>query len=96
MLPYSKIHIDTKYKTADSVSSSDFNIELPETLTLPPNTKVYLTDITMVNTIATLIKDYNDKIYWCKRFINVLEDHTKRTSASTASSYRRVTIRHRD
>ena len=33
MIPISKIYIDTKYKTADSVSSSDFKIELPETLT---------------------------------------------------------------
>ena len=74
MLPYSKIYIDTKYRTADSVSSSDFKIELPETLTLPPNTKAYLTDSTMVNTITTIIKDYNDKIYGCKSFINIPAD----------------------
>ena len=74
MLPYSKIYIDTKCKTPDRVSSSDFKTELPETLPLPPNTKAYLADITMVNTATTIIKDYNDKIYWCKIFINVLVD----------------------
>ena len=72
MLPVSKIYVDTKYKTADSLSSSDFKIELPETLTLPPNTKAYLTDITMVNTMTTSIKDYNDTLYWCKVQYNKL------------------------
>ena len=95
MLPYSKIYIDTKYRTADSVSSSDFKIELPETLTLPPSTKAYLTDITMVNTIKTIIKDYNDKIYWCKSFINIPADPINSTSASGVSQYTRATIRHR-
>ena len=74
MLPCSKMYIGTKYKTPDSVSSSDFKIELPETLTIPPNTKAYLTDITMVNAITTIIKDYNDNFYWGKRFINALVD----------------------
>ena len=57
MVPYSKIYIDTKYRAADSVSSSDFKIELPETPTLPPNTKAYLTDISMVNAMTTIIRD---------------------------------------
>ena len=35
-----KIYIDTKYKTKDSVSSSDFKIELPETVLLPENVKL--------------------------------------------------------
>ena len=72
VLPYSKIYIDTKYRTADSVGSSDFKIELPETLALPPNTKAYLTDITMVNIITTIIKGYNDTIYGCKTLTNAL------------------------
>ena len=31
-IKYKKIYVDTKYKTADSKSTSDFKVELPETL----------------------------------------------------------------
>ena len=79
MLPISRIYVDTTYKTADSVSSSDFKIELPETLALPPNTKAYLTDITMVNTMTTIIKDCSDKFYWCKVAYNKIAQPFSRT-----------------
>ena len=44
-LPCKKIYIDTRYKTADSVSSSNFKIELPYTLYMPNNTIFHLDDI---------------------------------------------------
>ena len=34
----------------------------------------HLIDVTMVNTITTVIKDYNGKLYECKIFINGLVD----------------------
>ena len=96
MLPYSTIYIGTKYRTADSVSSSDFKLEPSETLTLPPNTEAYLTDITMVNTITTIIKDYNDKNFTGARGSSThWSTHTRRTSTTTALSYPMATIPHR-
>ena len=37
-LKYKKIYIDSKFRSPDSVSSSDFKIELPETMTFQENT----------------------------------------------------------
>ena len=37
-LQYKKIYIDSKYRTSDSNSSSDFKYELPETLTFSEKT----------------------------------------------------------
>ena len=45
MLPIQKIYIDTRHSTADSKSTSDFKISLPNNITLPSNTAFYITDI---------------------------------------------------
>ena len=36
-LKYKKMYIDTRYKTPDSKSTSDFKINLPETLSCESN-----------------------------------------------------------
>ena len=35
MLPIKKLYIDSRFKSPDSVSDSDFYIDLPETLLMP-------------------------------------------------------------
>ena len=44
-LQYKKIYIDTKYRSSDSNSASDFKYELPETMSFKEDTVVYLDDI---------------------------------------------------
>ena len=58
-----KIYIDTKYKTKDSVSSSDFKIELPETVLLPEKCKAYLDEICIPHSFYTIEAGINDKFY---------------------------------
>ena len=38
MLPIKKIYVDSRHRTADSESSSNFKIDLPYSITLPENT----------------------------------------------------------
>ena len=38
MLPIKKIYVDSRHRTAESESSSNFKIELPYSITLPDNT----------------------------------------------------------
>ena len=45
-LPIKKF-IDTKYKTADSVSNTDFKIELQQTLSFPNNRVFYIDDVSI-------------------------------------------------
>ncbi len=39
MLPIKKVYIDTRHKTADSVSNSDFTVVLSETMSMPEGKK---------------------------------------------------------
>ena len=45
MLPLKKIYIDSRDRTVDSKSASNFKIELPNTVQMPENTVFYVTDV---------------------------------------------------
>ena len=62
-LPIKKVYVDTKYRTADSESTSSFKIELPVTIYMPNNTVFYITDICIEHSWYTLEKNMNDKLY---------------------------------
>ena len=36
-IPFKKIYIDSKYATSDSISTSNFRVQLPQTCQLPDN-----------------------------------------------------------
>ena len=61
-LKYKKKYIDTGYKTPDSRSTSDFKINLPESLTFESNTCFYIDDFTCGHS-WTSIEDFNNKFY---------------------------------
>ena len=63
MLPCKKIYIDTKHKTIDSISNSNFKWELPETLTMPHNTIFYVDDICIPHSWYTIEANVNDHLY---------------------------------
>ena len=57
-----KVYIDSRYKTNDSVSNSDFKFELKESLDLPDNTFAFIDDICIPHSWYT-IEEYNNKLY---------------------------------
>ena len=77
-----KIYIDTKYKTKDSVSNSDFKIELPETVLLPEKCKAYLDEICIPHSFYTIEAGINDKFYL----------HASTTAANPPLDYWIITI----
>ena len=62
-LKYKKVYIDTKFKTADSVSTSNFRYELPETLFFGNNSVFYVDDIAIPHSWWTVEQNMNDKLY---------------------------------
>ena len=54
MLPIKKIYIDNRDKTPDSVSHTDFKIDLPMTLSIPSNCCFYITDVTIPVSVYTV------------------------------------------
>ena len=62
-LKYKKVYIDTRYKTPDSNSTSDFKISLPESLSFGSDTAFYIDDFTCGHS-WTSIEDFNNKMYF--------------------------------
>ena len=57
-----KVYVDSRFRTDDSLSNSDFNFELKESLNLPDNTVCYVGDICIPHTWRT-IESHNNKLY---------------------------------
>lgn len=62
-LPLKKLYIDTRYRTIDSTSTSNFKIELPITLYMPNNTVFYISDVAIEHSWRTVERGINDKLY---------------------------------
>ena len=62
MLPVKKIYIDSKYKTPDSISDSNFKFQLPQSVTLPDDTSFFLSDVCIPHSWYT-ISDFNCNLY---------------------------------
>ena len=69
-LPVKKIYIDSKFRRGDSVSSSNFKIDLPETLKLPDNAIFYVDDVCIPHNWYTVEAGVNDKLYFRTQFAN--------------------------
>ena len=57
-----KVYIDSRYKTNDSVSNSDFKFEIKDALDLADNAVCFIEDIGIPHTWYT-IENYNNKVY---------------------------------
>ena len=62
MLAIKKIYVDSKYKTADSVSDSNFKFQLSQTVSLPDECKFYVSDVSIPHSWQT-VHEFNSKLY---------------------------------
>ena len=70
-----KVYVDSRFRTNDSDSNSDFKFELNEALDLQNNTVCYVDDISIPHTWRT-IESYNNKFYIILRTTVVNPDTT--------------------
>ena len=68
-----KIFIDSRFKTPESVSDSDFTIELPENVELPDFTGGIVTDITLPHTWYN-VSSNNNRLFFRRVVDNVSTD----------------------
>ena len=61
VLPLKKIHIDSKHRTADSLSSSHFKYDLPESVLVVDNCVFYACDVCVPHSWYTIQHGMNDK-----------------------------------
>lgn len=64
MLPIKKLYIDSRYKSGDSVSDSNFKIDLPQNLLMPAGTGFYIDDVSIPVSWYTIDTGRNDTIYF--------------------------------
>ena len=62
-LVYKKIFIDSKYRNNQSKSSADFSIELNESLELPDDTRLYITDVSIPAVWKTTEVGFYEYVY---------------------------------
>ena len=63
MLPIKKLYLDSRDRTSDSVSESNFRIDLPQVIQMPPNTVFFITDVCIPHVWTTIEAGYNDSLY---------------------------------
>ena len=63
MLPLKKIYIDSRDRTVDSKSASNFKIELPNTVQMPENTVFFVTDVCVPHVWKTVEDGFNDSLF---------------------------------
>ena len=73
-IQYKKIYIDSKFRSPDSTSSSDFKYELPETISFKEDTVVYLDDICIPHSWESILENINNKLYFKVYKINESPD----------------------
>ena len=89
-----RIYIDSRYRTPESASASDFTIELNESIQLPRNSKVRLHDIAVPYSWRTVEENLNQEIWleertgapnqWVKRVLRVIPGQYDGRSLATA------------
>ena len=65
-----KIFVDSRYRTPESASSSDFTIELTETLQLPSRCRVRIHDLSIPFSWYTVEPGLNQYIYYSEKAID--------------------------
>jgi hypothetical protein len=63
MLPVKKIYTDSTYKISDSISDSDFKIDLPQSLLMLHDAIFYADDIMLPHSFYTINAGVNDTMY---------------------------------
>ena len=76
-LPIKKIYCDTKFRRNDSKSTSDFKIDLPQTLKLPENCVCYIDDVSIPRCWYVVETGVNDTLYVRLQYSTggILSDH---------------------
>ena len=70
-----KVYIDTRFKTADSKSSSDFYVELPRALNIPDKCVCYIDDI-VIPVSWTSVDERNQMLYLGLKIDGVVSTET--------------------
>jgi hypothetical protein len=70
-LPLNKLYIDSQFKTSDSVSDSQFTIQLPISADFPANTFFIIDDVCIPHSFGNIETNINDQIFFDLTFASI-------------------------
>lgn len=85
MLPIKKLYIDTRFKTSNSKSDTDFTVDLPQNYHFPENTVFYIDDVSIPVSWTMIQEGRNNKLYF---FVNGVY----KVAELTSGNYNVVTL----
>ena len=62
-MEWRRLCIDSRFRTKDSLSNSDFYVELPYPTSVPRGTVMYVDGVCLSHSWSTVIENVNDKLY---------------------------------
>ena len=63
MSHWRRIVIDSRYRTADSLSNADFRVQLPYPVQVPAGTRMYADAVSLSHSWGNIEADRNDRLY---------------------------------
>ena len=86
-----KVYIDSRYKTNDSVSNSDFKFELKEQIEVPDNTVCYIDDISIPHSWYS-VEEYNNRLYIQYQNLSIERGHDFIVAVMPPGNYTGITF----
>jgi hypothetical protein len=91
-LPFRRIVIDSR-TAVQGAGTSDFAVQLPTGLQLPPDTACYVLDVALSYGFYTVEEGENDTIYFIERYWDGTQDQTiVRSAVLAAGSYTSISL----
>ena len=81
-----RLVVDSRFRTKESVSNSDFTINIPYAVTVPAGSLMYVDSICLSHCWPTVQTGINDRLYVQERVTGVSPD-TMRTIQLTPGTY---------
>lgn len=87
MLPIKKLYIDTRFKTSNSRSDTDFSVNLPSTFMMPDDAVFYIDDISIPVSWQSIQAGRNNKLYFAVNgVVKIVELATGNYNVSTLNT----------
>ncbi len=91
-MDWRRLCIDSRFRTKDSLSNSDFYVDLPYPTSVPRGSVMYVDGVCMSYTLPTVIEGVNDHLYVQERVTGHASDYM-RTVVLDAGQYNAETLK---
>ena len=85
---WSRIIVDSRHRTADSLSNSHFSVDLPWPVTVPAGTKAHIDAVQFSHVWGTVQEGVNDRLYLTEKLESTVGSTLRQTLSRLAPTTR--------